>query len=202
MAAPDLFRFADPVCQPMMLTMNPNAEYVITVTDLVDRPGASRPVDLSMAVPEDLSLALVEFPAPLRLAGVIESVVDGVLVRGRVDTTVRVSCARCLTDVTEPVSADVVELFADPDDPRDPDDDVIEAGYEIREGAIDVDTLLRDALVPAMPYQPLCQTDCQGLCATCGADRNIVACGCVERSTDSRWAALEGLRFPPGAAEA
>lgn len=175
-------------------------DHVLTVTDLLHRPGASRRVDLDVDTPAGLTLALVDVRDPLHLAGVIESVVDGLLVRGSVRATVRMSCARCLADIEDELHADVVELFADPSAPRDADDDEVEGGYEIHEGTIDLDTLLRDALVPATPYQPLCRDECQGLCPTCGVDRNAVACGCKDEVHDSRWAALEGLRLPPDGA--
>lgn len=181
----------------MTSTMTTNDDFLLTVTDLLDRPGASRRVDLAMGVPDDLGLTLVEVCDPLRLAAVIESVVDGLLVRGRIEATVRLSCARCLTDVEDAVHADVTELFAGPQAGLPGDDDAVEAGYEIREGAIDLDTLLRDALVPATPYRPLCRTDCRGLCPDCGADRNVVDCACEDQRQDSRWAALKSLRLPP-----
>lgn len=168
------------------------SDTVLTVTDLVDRPGSSRPVDLAVDVPTGLPLPLVEVDEPLRLAGVIESVVDGLLVRGQLLAHVRLHCARCLTPVEDDVHSDVVEHFAVP---AGVDEDP-EAGYEIREGTIDLDTLLRDALAPAAPYQPLCRPDCQGLCATCGTNRNERACDCADRDVDPRWAPLAGLRLP------
>lgn len=177
-----------------------NDDFVLTVTDLLDRPGVSRQVDLAMAVPDDLALTLVEIHDPLRLAGVIESVVDGLLVRGRVEADARMSCARCLEDVEQPLQTEVTELFADPAAPGPRDEEPIEAGYEIVDGSIDLETLLRDALVPAAPYRPLCRPDCQGLCPSCGLNRNDVAvCDCADHERDLRWAPLEGLQLPPGA---
>lgn len=181
--------------------MTTKDDFVLTVTDLIDRPGASRRVDLAMGVPEDLGLTLVEVCDPLRLAAVIESVVDGLLVRGRVEATMRLSCGRCLTDLEDAVEADVIELFAGAPSPAALDEEeAVEPGYEIREGTIDLDTLLRDALVPAAPYRPLCRTDCRGLCPGCGANRNTVDCICEDDDHDPRWAALEGLRLPPDGA--
>lgn len=171
----------------------PRSDRVLNVVDLLDRPGASRRLDLSLSVPEDLDLTLVDVREPLSLLGVIESVVDGLLVRGRVSATVRMGCARCLVDLDRVVACDVIELFCDPG--RSDGDDAVEAGYEIRDGSLDLDTLLRDALVPAVPYQPLCAPGCKGLCGSCGANLNQADCDCVELVTDPRWAALEGLRL-------
>ena len=171
----------------------------VKVADLLDRPGASRPLDLALEAPEDLdlaALAMAEVDGPLRFTGVVESVVDGLLVRGTLSAPLRLQCARCLQPVQRTVQADVVELFTDPADAEDPDD--VEAGYEIVEGTLNFETLLRDALAPAVPVQPLCRPDCAGLCPTCGVDRNVSDCDCTEDTTDARWAALEQLRLDDG----
>lgn len=144
----------------------------------------------------DLDLDIATVVADVRFEGVIESVVDGLLVRGTVSADVAMVCARCLADLEQPLGADVVELFADPADADSPDD--VEGGYEIVEGVIDLDTMIRDALVPAVPYRPLCTVDCKGLCAQCGTNRNEADCACVDEPVDARWAALEGLRLSDG----
>ena len=183
--------------------MTPADDRVLKVADLLDRPGASRRLDLAVEAPEDLdlaALAMAEVDGRLRLAGVVESVVDGLLVRGTLSAPLRLQCARCLQPVHRTVQAEVVELFTDPADAEEPDD--VEEGYEIVDGTLDLDTLLRDALAPAVPVQPLCRPDCAGLCPTCGTDRNVAACHCTEETSDARWAALAALRLdaePDGA---
>lgn len=169
---------------------------LLKVADLVDAPGASRRVDLAMAVPDGLEVPLVAVREPLRLAGVVESVVEGLLVRGELSADAAMSCARCLEPVTDRVSTDVVELFHDPARLEPEDVAEADAGYEIRDGEIDLDTLLRDALTPALPARPLCREDCRGLCVECGANRNTTACSCADEHADPRWAVLEGLRLP------
>ncbi len=171
----------------------PVHDRVLRVADLVDRPGTSRRVDLALPAPADLALELAEVVGPVRLVGVVESVVEGVLVRVLLEATVRTPCARCLRDLVTPVDAEVVELFTDPADAELADD--VDPGYEIVEGIIDLDALLRDALVPAVPYRPLCREDCAGLCPQCGVERDAAACDCTDTTTDARWAALQGLRL-------
>ena len=168
----------------------------LRVADLIDRPGASRRVDVALPAAADLDLDLATLAGDIRFDGVVESVVDGLLVRGTVSADMTLSCARCLADLQQSVVVEVVELFSDPADAETPDD--IEPGYEIADGVVDLDTLLRDALVPAVPYRPLCDPDCKGLCATCGVNRNEAACECVDVTVDARWAALEGLRLSNG----
>ena len=174
----------------------PAADRTLRVGDLIGRPGSSRRLDLAMAAPEDLTLDLAEIVGPIQLQGVVESVVDGLLVRGELSVALKMQCARCLVNLETTVTTDVTELFSDPERADDPAD--VEAGYEIGDNELDLDTLIRDALVPAVPYRPLCDEACQGLCPTCGINRNEATCDCADVSADPRWAALEGLRLPDG----
>lgn len=166
----------------------------LRVADLIDRPGASRRVDLGLAAHAELDMATLD--GDVRLAGVLESVVDGILVRAALAADLDMSCARCLADLREAVVVDVVELFTDPATVDDPAD--LEPGYEITDGTIDLDTLVRDALIPAVPYRPLCSPACRGLCAQCGANHNEADCSCEDVTVDARWAALEGLQLGDG----
>lgn len=165
----------------------------VSVADLVGRPGASRPVSADLDLPADLELPLAVVDGPVALDGVLESVVDGILVRGRLRMDLRLSCARCLQPVDDSVGVDVAELYSDPESADDRED--VEAGYEIRDDAIDLDALLRDALAPAVPVAPRCREDCAGLCADCGADLNEGPHAHHEDAADPRWSALVGLRL-------
>ena len=67
-------------------------------------------------------------------------------------------------------------------------------GWRVNE-TIDIDELVREQVLLAVPERSLCQEDCKGLCPTCGADRNLKECGCESVEADPRWAALKNLRF-------
>lgn len=145
-----------------------------------------------MPSPPGLSDDLTELAEGVRLTGVVESVVDGLLVRGTTSASVRLGCVRCLTTFPDRIQADVVELFSRHEQVTEP----VDTGYEIQEGMIDLDTLLRDALALALPTRPLCRPDCRGLCAQCGAELNAGDCGCSDDDDDPRWSALALLRLP------
>jgi uncharacterized protein len=173
---------------------------VLSVADLVGRPGVSRPLNLAFPAPPDLDLPLTAVSDPLRFDGVVESVVEGILVRGTLRAELRVACARCLEEFSEAVAVPLVELFSEPASAQpvaagEPSE--VESGYELRDRQIDLDALVRDALVPAAPLQPRCRPDCAGLCPQCGHNRNQGPCSCLEAPRDSRWAALEALHLPP-----
>jgi ribosomal protein L32 len=102
----------------------------------------------------------------------LDAVVEGILVRGTLGFRVALPCARCLEPQELAFEVDVAELFVDPTkrDERDEED----PGYELVDDltAIDLTTLVRDALLIDLPVRVLCREDCQGLCPVCGADRN------------------------------
>lgn len=172
------------------------APIVIDVSDLVEQPGATRPVNLAVPPPDGLELPLATVAGDVQVDGVLESLVDGILCRGTVAATVRLACSRCLEPLTDDLRTDVAELYGDAGAPA-PDRAPPEEGFAVDGGLIDLDPLLRDVVAAAVPLQPLCRDDCAGLCAQCGIDLNRAACDCRSETHDPRWAALRGLRLPP-----
>lgn len=170
---------------------------LVDVSDLIDQPGASRPVDLDVPEPEGFEIPLTTFGEAVGVDGVLESLVDGILLRGTVTADVDQTCARCVEPIAPTtVSAEVAELYSDPASAEVDGD--IEVGYSItKDGHIDIDALLRDALAQATTVVPLCRPDCAGLCPTCGINRNEGTCGCADEPVDDRWAALSDLKLNP-----
>lgn len=173
----------------------------VPVTGLVDHPGKTRPFDAAVDADEfgtdpwGPAEGCLEDPVVVDLD--LDAVVEGILVRGTITFSLELPCARCL--VPQPVrrEVDVAELFIDPAK-RDPDDEV-DPGYELVDGrtAIDLSTMARDALLVDLPVRLLCREDCQGLCPTCGADRNVTDCGHgATDDIDPRWSKLAGLDLP------
>lgn len=172
------------------------ASTVVDVSDLIDRPGASRPVELDVPVPEGFEIPLTQFGDVITVDGQLESLVEGVLVRGSVGAEVAQTCARCLEPIVPvEVVADVAELYSDPTSAEDEGD--VEEGYEIKDGVIDIDALLRDTLAQIVAVAPLCSDTCAGLCPTCGINRNDATCDCADEPVDGRWAALSDLKLNP-----
>jgi uncharacterized protein len=163
-------------------------ETTVSVAEILGRPGEYRDIPVSHPV-EGVEVALAHLGTrPLTGSLRLESVVEGVLVTGSIEGRVELECARCLKAFSAPLEVDVCELYTAPGHEAEPD------AYRVVGTEIDLEPMLRDEAGLALPLNPLCRTDCAGLCARCGKDLNEGACGCVEEVTDPRWDALSELR--------
>lgn len=155
-------------------------------------------VDREVPAPEEFGTEVIAVPegAPMQLQVRLESVVEGVLVTGTVRATATGACVRCLDPVSTDVEGRFQELFAYAD--RAAHHREVGASDEeseehiIVDDIIDLEPVLRDAAVPALPFQPVCREDCLGLCATCGV-RMEDDPGHEHVVIDPRWSALAGL---------
>jgi uncharacterized protein len=107
-------------------------------------------------------------------------------------------CVRCLEPIEDEIHARLQELYVYPEqhakatehDDRDLDDET----SLLEDDMIDLEPLLRDAVVLALPFQPLCQDDCPGLCTECGARLADDPDHTHGAPIDPRWAGLEKLQ--------
>jgi uncharacterized protein len=163
---------------------------MLDVHDLIGRPGTARAVDLLGTI-DGLATEVVAVPDDAMLGGPLslESVIEGVFVTGSITGTWRLRCARCLTEETRPFTVEVAELVTSHAADGDEDED---DAYTLVDEQIDIDQIVRDGIGVEMPFAPLCRPDCQGLCPTCGGNRNLGECPGHE-AIDPRFAVLSDL---------
>jgi uncharacterized protein len=176
---------------------------VFDTHELGRRPGALQRLSRTVPAPRDFGIqGVIGVPegAPVELELRLESVMEGVLVTGTARARAAGECVRCLEPLELPLEADFQEMFSYPDaDDRgrvkaEPADDAEEDEDRlfIEDGLFDLEPVLRDAVVLALPMQPVCQDDCLGLCSECGA-RLTDDPDHHHDAVDIRWAALQGL---------
>lgn len=131
---------------------------------------------------------------------------ENVHVTGKVTGKVTVACSRCVSacalELDEPLHVTFLLAHAMP---AELDEDSADEGVELAENDLDVypydgetvdlEPVVREQFVLAVPFAPLCREDCLGLCPQCGADRNHTPCAC-EKPPDPRFVALAGLKLP------
>lgn len=154
------------------------------IRDIVHRPGEMRERELEIIVPNTFGEALARVPQgeKLNLSLRLESVHEGILASGTARTTMHAECGRCLKEFDAPFEVVFQELFAYT--PTEADE------YEVHGDHVDLEPPLRDAVVLALPFQPVCRPDCPGLEPESGELRDATAVEAPEAAIDSRWAAL------------
>jgi uncharacterized protein len=178
--------------------LDPRAPLVLDTRELGRRPGSQRTVTLTAEAPAELGIEIlgVAEGSPVTFDLRLEAVLEGVLVTGTASADLEGECARCLEPIEDDLTIDVQELFLY-DDTRDASgttEDDEETDVRRTEGdLIDLEPVLRDAVVLALPFQPLCQEDCPGLCVECGARLADDPDHGHEEPVDPRWAALGNL---------
>lgn len=153
-------------------------------------------------------------PAPGKVK--LTKVGTDVVVKGDYSVTVKAPCKRCLTDVEVQVpvkfTLDLVpqtKVKADDDDEdgatgeaadeagdRGGSFDLDSADQETYDGRqIDLDPILREQVLLALPMHAVCREDCKGLCSQCGQNLNEQQCACDQKVIDPRLAALKNIKL-------
>jgi uncharacterized protein len=147
-------------------------------------------VSFSAPAPADLGIEVIGVPEgdPVQFDLRLEAVVEGVLVTGTTSGRVVGECARCLVDIEEDFLADLQELYVYPESDAEDDE-----ASRLEGDLIDLEPVLRDQVVLALPFQPLCSDDCPGLCPECGIRLADDPGHRHEEQVDPRWSALSGL---------
>jgi uncharacterized protein len=124
----------------------------------------------------------------------------GLLVHGRLFTSIEQECSRCLREIDYPVELEVEEEalpVVDPasgapvDTAAEPDVLRLTDHHEL----VLVETV-RDGILLAEPIAPLCREDCPGLCMVCGRELGSGPHGHVDPDIDPRLEALRQFQAP------
>lgn len=153
-----------------------------------------RVVQRSVPAPKELGLELIEVPegAAVLLDLRLESVSEGVLVSGTVSAPIEGECGRCLRPIGDTLVVRIQELYAYAHSTTDETTDEDEVG-RMQGDLIDLEPVVRDAVVLALPNHPLCREDCPGLCPECGVHWDDLPEGHTHQQGDPRWTALSKL---------
>jgi len=172
---------------------------VLDTHELGRRPGSQRTRTFSAPAPADLGIDVLHVPegSPVEFDLRLEAVMEGVLVTGTASAALEGECSRCLEPIDDEVVADFQELYVY-DDPaegrRRITDENAEDEARLEGDLLDLEPLLRDAVVLKLPFQPLCRDDCPGLCPECGARLADDPGHQHDEPVDPRWAALGAMR--------
>lgn len=138
--------------------------------------------------------------APLQASGQVELVTGSlgeIRAKGQVRVRIQAECDRCLDPVALPVDSSF-ELYYRPvaegyGEEKAIDPSEAEMGFYEGDG-LELNDVLREFVLLALPMRKLCDENCKGICPVCGQNRNQNECRCQTAAGDDRWAALKELR--------
>ena len=148
----------------------------------------------------------------------LRKVSGGVLLEGQFTAHVASQCKRCLgdVDIKVPVAFTlnlVPEALVHGDDFLKDDESLMEkkersqgetggsfeledADQEVFDGkVINLDPIVREQLLLALPMSAVCREDCKGLCPQCGINLNEAKCNCELKPVDPRLAPLKNIKL-------
>lgn len=146
-------------------------------------------ITTTVPAPADLGIEVIAVPqdSDIELDLTLQSVSEGVLASGTALVQLHGQCARCLEDIDDQESYDVQELFFYPGNEVEEDESLVV------DETIDLEEVLRAAVVLELPFTPLCEEDCLGLCPECGFNRNRDPEHGHGEPIDPRWEKLTAL---------
>lgn len=131
------------------------------------------------------------YPDGVLVQGKISHIRHGVHLEGTLRGLERETCGRCLEIFERPIDIHIAETFSED---VAPGEDVAATVSPLVDRNIDLTDLVSQLLEVDEPIAPLCSPDCRGICPTCGVNRNVASCTCVQSAVDPRLAGLARLR--------
>ena len=145
---------------------------------------------------EDTEVRLAE---QAEVRGRIRRTGKEVEVQGKLHTKVEAVCDRCLQPVELLINTEFNERFVRAVSWAAEEQHELQAedlNIAVFDGeGIELDDLVREELLLALPVNVLCRQDCKGLCPVCGIDRNLSDCQCESDAVDARWQKLKEFQM-------
>ena len=146
----------------------------------------------------DLESEAVKLKDNVRIEGTLTNHIAQTDIEGKISAAVELDCTRCLQKIERTLQFPFEAAFVTEENYTEAKEAELSAqdlDVSIFDGTrIDLSELAREQIILNLPAQIFCSEDCKGLCAKCGANRNLIDCNCEEKEIDPRWAALKNLK--------
>lgn len=146
-------------------------------------------VDVSDAFKESNEI-LHAGPLHINLKALCKEEATIVTVTGQLSIDVEQPCSRCLDPVKQTLVIPFYQTFARAADKSETDSEENEKLHFVTDDKIELLPYVMENVMLALPYIPLCDENCLGLCPVCGVNRNLHACDCNHKKMDPRLAGL------------
>ena len=127
--------------------------------------------------------------SPVKVTGMAFHSNGSYTVKGHLETVAILRCSRCLQPYEQPINVDFTDIFV-PNDNEVLNKQEDENIHSIAGDEIDITSLVEEAILLQIPFVPICDEDCKGLCSVCGTNLNEHQCHCETTRIDPRLADL------------
>lgn len=160
----------------------------VNVAQVRNREGGSGSFDLVEDFSSfDLGTEALSFQAPVHVQFQVNHTSKALLVAGTIHTELKAMCGRCLETFVYPLSLSFQDEWVFR---AQATEDQRETALLLDKDEVEINERIFEQIVLALPMKFICSAECQGLCPTCGANRNLKPCHCGENNVDPRLAAL------------
>jgi len=180
--------------------------YKLNTHELARRAGEMKEYELDITVQEKVGVELISVPVGevIEVDARLESVTEGVLLTAEIFAIAKGECIRCLDPVSINIERKIQELYyyaqkIEKSKKKRSDEDLdleLEEEFMMDGDIMDLESPIRDAIVLALPINPLCNDECLGLCPECGGKWAQLEADHAHEVIDARWASLQGLELP------
>jgi uncharacterized protein len=160
--------------------------FKLNLHELPRRAGDFKDYRLDFSAPENIGNPMISIPAGagIQIELRAESVSDGILLSGTVSSRAQGECGRCLDRIDQAVDQKFQELFSY-ENRADADEE-----FTMEGDVADLEIPVRDAVILALPINPLCSSECRGLCSGCGEKWESLPVEHKHEAVDPRWKGL------------
>jgi uncharacterized protein len=169
--------------------------YKVEVRSILESLSASREISGSIVAPDvELGGQTYTFDGPIGFAITLTNAGAGVVAAGEARARVVTPCVRCLTDFTSDVVAEIEGFYVRPGHEGEfPEEQEVESIAD--DSTIDLEPAVLQSFVVELPFAPVHDRGCKGICPMCGADLNTDSCGCGRGAPPSPFDALADLEL-------
>jgi uncharacterized protein len=167
--------------------------YKVEIRSLSESLSSSREIRGDIDAPDvELGQQPYHFDGPIAFDVTLTNTGAGIVASGTARADVVTPCVRCLCDTTIPVEAEIEGFYVHPGhDDEYPEEQEIE--YIGDDSTIDLEPAVTQSIVVELPFAPVHDPDCKGICPVCGCDRNVTECACDQAASPSPFDVLRRL---------
>ena len=124
----------------------------------------------------------------------VHKVQEGFKMIGQLETAIEYECVRCLVKIPVPLKLPIQIILSKSKGTLPDKNDVEFLYFNEDKKYLELDNFIADLIELDRPINPLCEVNCEGLCAICGSNKNKSSCSCRIQGKNTGWDKLKDFK--------